>query len=83
MAAIQAPGLNPSVLVAPDYQTQMLQAQRRLEMAQALQQQALQDTPGNGGSVSWTQGLARLADALVGASIARKSYKQMQGANQA
>jgi hypothetical protein len=77
-----SPGLNPSVLVAPDYQTQMMMAQRRLEMAQALQQQSLQDTPGNGGAVSWTQGLARALEGYVGGSMQRKAYQQMQGANQ-
>jgi hypothetical protein len=83
MAAIQTPGLNPSILVAPDYQTQMLAAQRRLELANALSQQAMSDTPGNGGSVSWTQGLARIMDAIASKRTASQGYKQMQGANQA
>ena len=81
MAAIG--GLDPSVLVAPDYQTQMMQAQRRLALSQALQQQAMAETPGNGGSVSWTQGLARMVEALSAGANANAGYKQMQGANQA
>jgi hypothetical protein len=81
MAAVS--GLDPSVLVAPDYQTQMLQAQRRLALADALRQQALQDTPGNGGTVSWTQGLARILDAVAAKRSADKGYQQLQGANQA
>jgi hypothetical protein len=83
MAAISTPGINPSVLVAPDYQTEMLEAQRRLDLANALRQQALTDTPGNGGAVSWTQGLARLAAALSSSANARSGYKEMKGANQA
>lgn len=83
MAAIQTPGINPSVIVAPDYQTQQLEAQRRLELANALRQQAMTDTPGNGGSVSWTQGLARLAAALSASATQNSAYKEMKGANQA
>jgi hypothetical protein len=55
MAAIG--GLDPSVLVSPDYQVQMQQAERQRALAQALRAQSMQDTAGNGGSVSWTQGL--------------------------
>ncbi len=81
MAAVG--GLDPSVLVAPDYQVQLERAQRTRALAAALQQQALADTPGNGGSVSWTQGLARIADALVAGSANRRADKMQIGANQA
>lgn len=81
MAAVQ--GLNPSVLVAPDYQTQMMEAQRRLDLANALRAQALQDTPGNGGKVSWTQGLSRIAAALSASANSRQALSDMKGANQA
>jgi len=81
MAQVQ--GLNPSVLVSPDYQTQQMQAQRQLDLANALRQQALTDTPGNGGQVSWTQGLARVLSAFASKKLGKDATQQMQGANRA
>lgn len=83
MAAVQTPGLNPSVLVAPDYQTQMAQVERQRALAQVLRQQALTDTPGNGGTVSWSQGLARIADALASNISNKRADKKQLEANQA
>lgn len=68
--------------IAPDYQTQQMQAERRLALSQALQQQAMSDTPGNGGAVSWTQGLARVLDAVASKHAAKQGYADMKSANQ-
>jgi hypothetical protein len=81
MAAVT--GLDPSVLVSPDYQVQMQRAQRQAALASALRSQSLQDTAGNGGSVSWTQGAARLAEALAANISNRRSEKTQMKANQA
>jgi hypothetical protein len=79
----QVTGLDPSVLVSPDYQVQMQRAQRQAALASALRSQSLADTPGNGGSVSWTQGVARLADALAANISNKRSEKTQTKANQA
>jgi hypothetical protein len=55
---------------------QQQQIQRQQAIAQALQQQSMQDTPGNGGAVSWTQGLARMAQALAANKIYKDTGKQ-------
>jgi hypothetical protein len=70
------PGFNPALLVDPDIQTQQAQIQRQYALAQALREQGMQDTPGNGGSISWTQGLARLADAWASRKLNQKADAQ-------
>lgn len=55
--------MDPSAIV--DQQ----QIDRQLSLAQALRQQSLQDTPSNGGPISWTQGMARLMAALTANSM--------------
>jgi hypothetical protein len=86
MAAIAQPNPMSGALLslaAPDYQIQQLRAQRAYALAQALQQQALEPIDGHGGAISWTQGLAKIADALVGAGANRRADRQMIAANQA
>lgn len=83
MANVSRPGLDPSVIVAPDYQVQIQQAERQRALAAALRQQALEDTNPGKGSISWTQGLARIADALSANALTKRADKTQVGANRA
>ena len=63
---------SPASLVVPDAAAQQAQIQRNQMLAEALRQQSLQDTQAGRGAVSWTQGLSRLADALVAKKLNKK-----------
>jgi hypothetical protein len=71
-------------LIAPEYQAQQAQAQRNYALAQAMRQQSMEDSqaPG-GGRVSWTQGVARLAQALSAGVLNSRADKQSKASNQA
>ena len=78
MANIAAP-LNPMQMAAvdPEYQAQQAQAQRNYALAQAMRQQSMEDsTAPGGGRVSWTQGVARLAQALSANVLNSRADKQ-------
>lgn len=71
MANIQqpiTPMQDPVMMQNPDYVRQMLQAQQRAKMADALLQQGMQPIEyDRRGRVSWTQGLAKALSAGLGA----------------
>ena len=48
-------------------------SQRTRALAQALREQSFQGSQANGGTVSWTQGLARLAQALVANTLGHRA----------
>lgn len=88
MVAISTPGGNPLAQAllasqAPDYITDQMKAQRAYALGQALQSQALEPINGNGGSISWTQGLAKIANALIGASSNRRGDRLTLASEQA
>ena len=62
---------NPAMLIAPDIAVQQQQLDRQRAIAAALQQQSLEPIDGGRGAISWTQGLAKIAQAL-GARAANK-----------
>lgn len=68
-----SPLANPVNFIDPTLQTQQAQLDRQQALAAQLRSSSFQDSPSNGGRVSWTQGLARLADALVGKSLQKKA----------
>ncbi len=61
------PSLNPYAASNPDYMTRQYQLQRNQQLAQALTQQGMSPIDYDPrGRISWTQGAAKLASALVG-----------------
>lgn len=68
---------SPQALIAPDLAAQQQQYARRVALANALRGQALQDTNPGRGSVSWTQGLARMLDAWAANDEYKKSDKML------
>src|SRR6266581_3838888 len=69
----------PNYDVAP-YDPRQQQLQRRRALAMALQQQAIEpiETP-PGGAVSWTQGAAKLVQALMAGLSNRKLDREQAG----
>lgn len=72
------PSLNPITAQIPSYALQQLQAQRRMQMAQALTEQGLAPIDYDPkGHISWTQGLAKmLAAGLGGVAFSRAAKQQ-------
>lgn len=64
---------SPEAMIAPDVAVQQLQLQRQQALIDALRQQSMQPIDPGRGSISWTQGLAKLADALVGRSMQKSN----------
>jgi hypothetical protein len=69
--------INTVAFMNPADQANMLleqqQQQRAQDYATALRQQSMQDIPSNGGAISWTQGMAKLAQALAANHAQRRS----------
>lgn len=64
---------SPTSLIAPDLVAQQQANQQQLALAQALREQSLDDIKVDPGShVSWTQGLAKIAEALA----AKREFSQ-------
>lgn len=70
---IQNVSFSPMTAVAPDLQVQQAQIQRQQALAQQLREMSMQDSPSNGGAVSWTQGLARVAQALRASKLQKSA----------
>ena len=71
------PGVNPVTATIPGYALQQLQAQRRLQLAQALTQQSMAPIDYDPkGHISWTQGLAKALGAFAGNSIFNDAASQ-------
>lgn len=68
---------SPQAILAPNLAVQQQQYERQMALANALRSQALTDTNPGRGSVSWTQGLSRLANALLANSEYKKADTQL------
>lgn len=74
------PGVNPVTATIPGYALQQLQAQRRMQIAQALTQQAMAPVDYDPkGHLSWTQGLAKALGAFAGNSMFNDAAGQEAG----
>jgi hypothetical protein len=75
--------MSPQALLAPDLSVEQQQVQRQMNLAAALREQAMGsiDNPG-GGNISWTQGAAKLAQALAGMVVQKRADKKQMGLNQ-
>lgn len=74
------PGVNPVTATIPGYALQQMQAQRRLQLAQALTQQAMAPIDyDQKGHISWTQGLAKALGAIAGNSMFNNAAGQEAG----
>lgn len=71
------PTLNPVTSQIPGYALQQMQAQRRMQIAQALTQQGMAPIDYDPkGHISWTQGLAKMLSAYAGNSAFNSAAKQ-------
>lgn len=71
------PSLNPLTAGIPGYALQQIQAQRRLQLAQALTQQGMAPIDYDPkGHISWTQGLAKALQAYAGGAMFNKGAQQ-------
>lgn len=76
-AVAGVPTLNPVTAQIPSFALAQLQAQRRMQMAQALTEQGLAPIDYDPkGHVSWTQGLAKMLSAGLGGSVFNQAAKQ-------
>lgn len=69
-------------VLAPDQAVEQAQIDRRRALAQALMGQSLQSDVPQRGAMSWTQGAARLAQALSAGFVNRRADKQQPSLNQ-
>ena len=74
---------SPQALLAPDLSVEQQQAQRQSDLAAALRQMSLEPIDAGKGNIAWTQGAAKLAQALAGAITQRRADKQQMNLNQA
>lgn len=75
---------SPQALLAPDLSVQQQQIQRQEQLAQTLREMSLtEDRVDPGSRVSWTQGLARIAEALAANRAYKKSDERQMAINQA
>ncbi len=74
---------NPANLIAPDLTVQQAQIQRQQDLIDALRQQSMQQVDGGRGAISWTQGLAKVADALASRSMQKRNDQRAVTLNQA
>lgn len=74
---------NPTALIAPDLSSQQAALDRQRQLADALRSESLQQIDPGRGAISWTQGLAKLAQALASRSLYKKADAQQTGLNQA
>ena len=66
--------LSPQALIAPDQAVEQQQVQRQSELAAALRQMSMEPIDAsNGGNISWTQGMAKLAQAIAGGFVQRSA----------
>lgn len=72
----------PAIL-APDLAVEQQQLERQRAIADALRAQSLNTDVPQRGSMSWTQGAAKLAQALVANSLQKKADTRQAGINQA
>lgn len=75
----QAPSPQQLLLQGPDLIIQQQQLQRKQALIDALRAQSLEQIDGGRGRISWTQGLAKLANAWVASSMQKKNDKAAAG----
>jgi len=73
---------SPQAILAPDLTVQQAQQERQQALIDALKSQALQQIDGGRGAISWTQGLAKLADALAARTMQKRVDKKAVLLNQ-
>ena len=71
------------LLQGPDLLIQQQQLERKQNLIDALRQQSLQQIDGGRGNISWTQGLAKLANAWAAGSMQKKNDALAKGVYQA
>ena len=74
---------NPAAALSPDLVVQQQQIDRQNQMVAYLRQQALEPIDPGKGSISWTQGMAKLAQALAGGISQRGVDKRQNALNYA
>lgn len=76
-APVMGPMANPALMQDPDYVMQMMQSQRRQQLAQALTQQGMAPIDYDPrGAISKWQGVSKLASALMGGYEGNKAMQQ-------
>lgn len=75
--------MQPGAILAPDLSVEQAKLQRQYELAQALRQMSLEQVDGGRGPVSWTQGAAKIAQALAGRNLVRRADDKQLAVNQA
>ena len=73
---VQPVSFSAQSLLAPDIAVQQQQAQRQSDLAAALRQMSLEPIDAGKGNIAWTQGAAKLAQALAGRIVQNRADKQ-------
>lgn len=74
---------SPQALLAPDLSVEQQQAQRAQDLAAALRQMSMEPIDAGKGNIAWTQGAAKLAQALAGRIVQGRADKAQLKLNQA
>ena len=80
---VQPVSFSAQSLIAPDVVVQQQQNERQQQLAAALRNMSFEPIEANGGNISWTQGMAKLAQALAGRVVQNRADKQAVTINQA
>ena len=75
--------MSPQAMIAPDLSVQQQQQQRQSDLAAALRQMSFDPIDAGKGNIAWTQGAAKLAQALAGIVVQKRADKQQINLNQA
>lgn len=75
--------MQPGAILAPDLSVEQAKLQRQYDLAQALRQMSLQNDVPQKGVMSWTQGAAKLAEALAARSMTRRADDKQLALNRA
>jgi len=73
---------DPRNILVPDAAVQQAQLQRNYQLAQALREQAMDTSVPQKGTMSWTQGLAKIAQALTARQLLKRADQQATGLGQ-
>lgn len=74
---------SPQALIAPDLAVEQQQIERQRALADALRAQSLENDVPRQGAVSWTQGVAKLAQALSANKLQKRADQRQMAINQA
>lgn len=75
--------MQPGAILAPDLSVEQTKLQRQYELAQALRQMSLQNDVPQRGAYSWTQGAAKIAEALAARHMTKRADEKQLAVNQA